>query len=57
MVHNVLQCLFYNSSKFHYLEPPRKGVIEKMTNLDELWIILESELVENSTHEIFDVWI
>jgi hypothetical protein len=39
------------------LEPPRKGVIEKMADLVELWLILERELVENATHEIFVVWI
>jgi hypothetical protein len=37
------------------LEPPRKGVIEKMAYLVEFWIILEIELVENSLHEIFIV--
>jgi hypothetical protein len=53
IVHNVLQCLFCNSSRFHYLEPPRKGVIEKMAYLVEFWLILESELVEHSPHGIF----
>jgi hypothetical protein len=57
IVHNVLQCLLCNSSRFHYLEPLRKGVIEKMTYLVELWLILESELVESAPHGIFVVWI
>jgi hypothetical protein len=48
MVHNFHQCLVYNSSRFHYLKHPRKGVIEKMTYPIELWIILENELAENS---------
>jgi hypothetical protein len=48
MVHNILQCLLCNSSIFHYLEPLKKGVIEKMAYLVELWLILESELVERS---------
>jgi hypothetical protein len=39
------------------LEPPRKEVIAKMAYLVEFWIILESELVENSPHGIFVVWI
>jgi hypothetical protein len=51
MVHNVLQCLLCNSSRFHYLEPLRKGVIAKMTYLVEFWLILEIELVENSPHK------
>jgi hypothetical protein len=51
MVQNVIQCLLCNSSIFHYLEPLRKGVIEKMTYLIELCLILESELVEHATHE------
>jgi hypothetical protein len=57
IVHNVLQCLLCNSSRFHYLEPLRKGVIAKMAYLVEFWLILESELVEHAPHEIFVVWI
>jgi hypothetical protein len=57
MVHNVLQCILCNSSRLHYLEPFRKGVIEKMAHLVELWLILERELVECSLHGIFVVWI
>jgi hypothetical protein len=57
IVHIVLQCFFCNSSKCHYLEPLRKGVIEKMAYLVELWLILESELVERAPHIIFFVWI
>jgi hypothetical protein len=37
----------------HYLEPLRKGVIEKMTHLVELWLILERDLVERAPHGIF----
>jgi hypothetical protein len=37
----------------HYLEPLRKGVIEKMAYLVEFWLILESDLVESAPHEIF----
>jgi hypothetical protein len=51
IVHNVLQCLVCNSSRFHCLEPPRKGVIEKMAYLVEFWLILERELVENTPYE------
>jgi hypothetical protein len=36
------------------LEPLRKGVIAKMTNLVEFWLILESDLVERAPHKIFD---
>jgi hypothetical protein len=57
IVHNVLQCVLCNSSRCHYLEPLRKGVIEKMTYLVEFWLILESELVECAPHRIFVVWI
>jgi hypothetical protein len=57
IVHNVLQCVLCNSSRLHYLEPLRKGVIEKMAYLVELWLILERELVERAPHEIFVVWI
>jgi hypothetical protein len=54
LIKNVLQCVFYNSSRCHYLEPLRKGVIAKMTHLAEFWLILESELVERAPHKIFD---
>jgi hypothetical protein len=54
LIHNVLQCVLCNSSKFHYLEPLRKGVIAKMTYLAEFWLILESDLVERAPHKIFD---
>jgi hypothetical protein len=54
MIHNVLQFGLCNSSKFHYLEPLKKGVIAKMTYLAEFWLILESDLVERATHKIFD---
>jgi hypothetical protein len=53
MIHNVLQCVLCNSSRFHYLEPLRKGVIEKMAYLAEIWLILESDLVEHALHKIF----
>jgi hypothetical protein len=53
LIHNILQCVLCNSSKFHYLEPLIKGVIEKMAYLVEFWIILESDLVEHAPHGIF----
>jgi hypothetical protein len=53
LIHNVLQCVLYNSSRFHYLEPLRKGVIAKMAYLAEFWLILESDLVESAPHGIF----
>jgi hypothetical protein len=53
LIHNVLQCVLCNSSKFHYLEPLRKGVIAKMAYLVEFWLILESDLVEHAPHKIF----
>jgi hypothetical protein len=48
MVHNSLQFVLCNSSRCHYLEPLRKGVIAKMTYLVEFWLILESDLVEHA---------
>jgi hypothetical protein len=54
LIHNVLQCVLCNSSKWHYLEPLRKGVIAKMAYLAEFWLILESVLVESSPHKMFD---
>jgi hypothetical protein len=41
-------------SKWHYLEPLRKGFIAKMAYLAEFWLILESDLVESAPHKIFD---
>jgi hypothetical protein len=57
MTQNVLQCLLCNSSRFHYLEPLRKGVIAKMAYLVEFWLILESEIVECAPHRIFVLWV
>ena len=57
LVHNIIQYILCNLSKFHWLDHPRKGVIEKMIELDEFWRILERELVEHATRGIFDIWI
>jgi hypothetical protein len=54
LIHNVIQCVLCNSSKCHYLEPLKKGVIAKMAYLAEFWLILESDLVERAPHKIFD---
>jgi hypothetical protein len=53
MIKNVLQCVLFNSCRFHYLEPLRKGVIEKMAYLAEFWLIPESDLVEHAPRGIF----
>jgi hypothetical protein len=53
LIHNVLQCVLCNSSRCHYLEPLRKGFMEKMTHLVEFWLILESDLVERAPHKMF----
>jgi hypothetical protein len=53
LIHNLLQCVLRNSSRFHYLEPLRKGVIAKMAYLAEFWLILESHLVDHAPHGIF----
>jgi hypothetical protein len=53
LIQNVLQCVLCNSSRCHYLEPLRKGVIAKMAYLAELWLILERDLVERAPHGIF----
>jgi hypothetical protein len=54
LIQNVIQCVLFNSSKWHYLEPLSKGVIAKMAYLAEFWLILESVLVESAPHKIFD---
>ena len=50
LIHNVLQCVLCNYSKWNFLEPLRKGVIAKMAYLAEFWLILESVLVERALH-------
>jgi hypothetical protein len=57
VVHNVLQFVLCNSSRSHYLEPLKKGVIAKMACLAEFLIILERDLVERAPHKIFVEWI
>jgi hypothetical protein len=53
LIHNIIQCVLCISSKCHYLEPLRKGVIEKMTYFVEFCLILESDLVERALCGIF----
>jgi len=53
IVQNVLQCVLYNSSRCHYLEPLRKGVIAKITYLVEFCLTLERDLAERALHGIF----
>jgi hypothetical protein len=53
LIHNVLQCVLCNSSRYHYLEPLRKRVMAKMAHLVEFRLILESNLVECASHRIF----
>ena len=54
LIHNVLQCVLCNSSKWNYLEPLKKGVMAKMAYLAEFCLILESDLVERALHKMFD---
>jgi hypothetical protein len=54
LIKNVIQFVLCNSSKCHYLEPLKKGVIAKMVYLVEFWFILESDLVERAPQKIFD---
>jgi hypothetical protein len=53
LIYNALQCVLCNSSKWHFLEPLIKGVIEKMAYLAEFWLILKSDLVEHALHKLF----
>jgi hypothetical protein len=53
-INNVSQYVLCNSSKWHYLEPLKKGFIAKMAYLAEFWLILESNHVECAPHKIFD---
>ena len=53
LIHNVLQCVFCNSFRCHYLEHLKKVVIEKMEYLAEFWLILESDLVERASQKMF----
>ena len=53
LIHNGFQCVLCNSSRFHYLYPFKKGVIEKMAYFVEFWLILEREIVECAPHGIF----
>ena len=53
MINDVIQCVLCHYSRFHYLEPLRKGVIAKMAYLAEFWLILESDLIECAPHKVF----
>jgi hypothetical protein len=53
LIHNGIQRVLCNSSRWKYFEPIRKGFIAKMAYLVEFWLILESNLVEHAPHKIF----
>ena len=55
LVPNIIQYLLCNSSKFHCLEHPRKGVIAKMADLAEFWLILERKFEDHAMRKIFDI--
>jgi hypothetical protein len=53
MIKKFIQCVLYNSSRWHYSEPLIKGFIAKMPYLVEFWLILESNLVEYAPQKMF----
>ena len=55
-VDNITQCVLWNSSNFHSLNPPQKQVIERMVDLIQFWFIKERKLVQNAPRSIFKIW-
>ena len=55
-IYNITQCILWNSSKFHSLNPSQKEVIERMVDFIQFWSIQETELVQNAPHSIFNIW-
>jgi hypothetical protein len=41
-VYNITQCILWNFSKFHSLNPPQKEVIETMVDIVQFWFIQET---------------
>ena len=54
-IYNITQCILWNSSEFHSLNPPQKEVIERMVEFIQFWSIQETELVQNVPHSIFNI--
>ena len=54
-IDNITQCILWNSSKFHSLNPPQKEVIERMVDFIQFWSIQESELAQNAPRSIFNI--
>ena len=55
-IDNITQCILWNSSNFHSLNPPQKEVIERMVDLIQFLSIQESELAQNSPRSIINIW-
>ena len=43
-VDNITQCILWNYSNFHFLNPPQKEVLERMVDFIQFWSIQESDL-------------
>ena len=54
-IDNITQCILWNSSNFHSLNPPQKEVIERMVDFVQFWFIQETELVQNAPRSIFNI--
>ena len=55
-VYNVTQCILWNSSNFHSLNPPQKEVIERMVDFIQFWSVQKTQLVQHAPRSIFNIW-
>ena len=55
-IYNITQCILWNSSNFHSLNPPQKKVIERMVDFIQFWSIQKTQLVQHAPWSIFKIW-
>ena len=55
-IDNVTQCILWNSSNFHSLNPPQKEVIERMVDFIQFWSVQKTKLLQHAPHSIFNIW-
>ena len=51
----ITQCILWNSSNFHSLNPPQKEVIERMVDFIQFWSIQKTQLVQHAPCSIFNI--
>jgi len=55
LVDNITQCILWNSSNFHSLNPPQKEIIERMVDFIQFCSIENTQLVQHAPRSLFNI--